>query len=230
MKLTNYHGIVDFIVVDNTDQYYLKELKSGHIIKANLENLAQVKGVRRDQNNDLILPGQQLTLYCKWQNNRWQVYPLKPGQELSPEKLIETQMLELKSTGLNTFEEDVCAMANSDGGTIIWGLNDNGEATEGVKSLLAKYGNEDKLTCMLRNRLKQNTNTLLFMEIKFDFTRKNNLPILKITVPKSNEIVLFKDQLFVRAANTSQRLTGDRMLSFIKESLKPLLDKHTQLK
>ena len=217
MHLNNYHGVAKFQVIGtNADHYRLKEIKSGHTIVASYESLAELKNVRRDEQK-LIIPGQQITLFCKWENKRWQVYPLRPGQGLSPETLVETQELECKSQGTWTFEEDVCAMANSDtGGCVYWGIDDSGEPTDGVKNLLTKYGNEDKLTTYLRNRLKQNTNTLLFMAIKFDFLWKKGMPILKISVPSSGDnIVLFKDALYVRSANTTQRLSGDRMLSYI---------------
>ena len=221
MYLNNYHGVADFLIIGiKAEHYSLKEKKSGHTIVAPCESLAALKNVQRDENR-LILPGQQITLYCKWENKRWQVYPLRPGQGLSPEILVETQELECKSQGIWTFEEDVCAMANSDtGGCILWGIDDSGEVTDGVKSLLSKYGNEDKLTTHLRNRLKQNTNTLLFMSIKINFLWKKGLPILKISVPSSGgSIVLFKDALYVRSANTTQRLSGDRMLSYIYSKL-----------
>ena len=215
MKFTNYHGVANFLMVGiKAEQYRLREMKSGHLIETTFESLADIDNVERDINH-LILPGQQITLYVKW-DKRWLVYPLRPGQCISPETLVESQELECKSQGIRTFEEDVCAMANSSGGCILWGVNDAGEVTDGVKKLLAKYGNEDKLTCHLRNRLRQNTNTLLFMSVKFDFLWKGCYPILKISVPSSNgNIVLFKDSLFVRSDNSTQRLSGDRMLQFI---------------
>lgn len=217
MYLTNFHGVAEFKVIGiNADCYCLQEKKSGEKIFTPHDSLAELKNVHRDEKK-LILPDQYITLFCKWKNKRWEVHPLRPGQGLSPETLVETQELECKSQGIWTFEEDVCAMANSDtGGCVYWGIDDSGEPTDGVKNLLTKYGNEDKLTTYLRNRLKQNTNTLLFMAIKFDFLWKKGMPILKISVPSSGDnIVLFKDALYVRSANTTQRLSGDRMLSYI---------------
>ena len=114
-----------------------------------------------------------------------------------------------------SFEEDVTAFANNAGGTLIWGYDETTKTVVGIQNLLDKYGNLDKLTANLRNRLKQNTNTLLFMNVSFRLVYRESLPCLEITIPKSDSVVLFKDALYVRSNNTTQRLSGDRMIAFI---------------
>ena len=123
MHFTGYHGVAEFTVTAiNNNSYSLCEMKSGHTILAPFDSLIDVKNVKRDQNN-LIIPGERLSLYCKWEQKRWKVYALRPGQ-YTP--LVENQETEFKAQGLWTFEEDVCSLANGSGGVIYWGLDDDG--------------------------------------------------------------------------------------------------------
>lgn len=215
MKFNNYRGFASFKVIDNNNQLYtLKEKKTGHNIQTSIESLASLRNVERDT-EELILPGQDVFLFCKWENHRWQVYPLRPGQFVPFREQEEHSNLEFKKQGIISFEEDVTAFANHEGGTLIWGYDETTKKIVGVQNLLDKYGSLDKLTANLRNRLKQNTNTLLFMNVSFKLVYRESLPCLEISIPKSESVVLYKDALYVRSNNTTQRLSGDRMISFI---------------
>lgn len=226
MVLNNYLGgeVRNFLVVANHDVYDLKDTLSGQIITTPHESLEGIQKLERDE-NALIVPGQELSLFCRWEAGRWAVHLLRPGQfgqvsKRLARRLVENHHTELKSTGINSFEADVCAFANAGGGVLYWGVEDNSEVSDGIDWLLDKYGGRDALTCHLRNRLRQNTNTNLFLEVRFDFRVTNGKTILKITIPASIGVVLYKDELYVRAANTTHRLYGDNMIAFICDKMK----------
>lgn len=221
MFLPNYHAIRDFVVVTNTkNRYSLREIRSGHVIEASLDSLKNLDGVERDSDS-LVVPGQRVRLFCKWDapRSRWAVYPLRPDQEAQTIPSAEGRKAEFKSKGVGTFEQDVCSLANCAGGDLWWGVGDDGSVI-GIDALVEKYGGRDKLTCHLRNRLRQTTNTNLFLDVRFTFFERDGRTLLKITVPSSRGVVLYGDALYVRSQNTTQRLSGDRMLSFIYERMK----------
>ena len=106
------------------------------------------------------------------------------------------------------------AFANNKGGTITLGVTDNKKVV-GCEKLIEKYGSMDRFSNMLRNLIKQSTNTNLYLNIQIEFEQHATHTLCHIRVPRSEEIVLVKNELFVRSGNTSQLLVGDRMLNFI---------------
>lgn len=222
MFIPNYRAVRDFVIVANTDDHYnLRETRSGHVIETSRESLRDLDDVERDPNG-LIVPGQCVKLFCKWDapRSRWAVYPLRPDQAAKTVPAAEGQKAEFKSKGVGTFIQDVCSLANGDGGDLWWGIEDDGSVKDGISALVERYGGRDKLTCHLRNLLRQTTNTNLFLDVRFTFFERAGRTILKISVPSSRDVVLFRDALYVRSGNTTQRLSGDRMLSFIYEKMK----------
>lgn len=223
MFLNNFKGVRDYIVVANTNAYSLQDIMSQQIIQAPYESLEGIKNIERDSKS-LIIPGQQVTLFTKWDGSRWAVYTLRPGRRESGRsvhpRMTEGQETEFKQ-GLGSFVETVCAFANTNGGTLWVGYDDDG-SVRGIEALLEKYGGQDKLSCYLRNRLSQTTNTLLFMNVKFFFVDRNGHTTLKVFVPrcKDGEIVLYRDALYIRDSNTTRRLSSDRMLSYICNKMK----------
>ena len=74
----------------------------------------------------------------------------------------------------------------------------------------------DKFSNMLRNLIKQSTNTNLYLDVNIEYEQHGTHTLCHIEVPRSTDIVLVKDGLYVRSGNTSQRLVGDRMLDYIR--------------
>lgn len=225
MFIKNYHAIRDFVIVANTNnRYSLRETRSGDVIETSYESLSLdgLNHVERDSQS-LIIPGQRMKLYIKWDapRSRWAVFPLRPDQAARAIPDIEDQKTEFKSKGIGTFEQDVCSFANSDGGDLWWGIEDDGSVRDGIDSLIERYGgSRDRLTCHLRNQLRMRTNTNLFLDVRFTFIDRAGKTLLKITVPASKGIVLFGDALYVRSDNSTHHLTGDRKIAYIYERMK----------
>ena len=138
------------------------------------------------------------------------------GESFLPD---ESETIEYKSCerGLNKSEIliTIGAMANHSGGTITLGVADNKQVI-GCEAVIEKYDSMDKFSGMLRNLIKQSTNTNLYLNVEIEFEQSCSHTLCHIHVPRSSDIVLVKDVLYVRSGNTSQRLVGDRMLDYIR--------------
>lgn len=137
------------------------------------------------------------------------------GESLFPD---ESESIEYKNCEEELNKPEVLiaigAFANHKGGTITLGISDDKKVV-GCEKLIAKYGSMDKFSNMLRNLIKQSTNTNLYLDIHIEFESYATHTLCHIRVPSSSEIVLVKNELYVRSGNTSQLLLGDRMLNFI---------------
>ena len=218
MFLENYKGVRMFTVLSINNQYFLREKDSGDVIVSPYESLKDLRGAKRNKEG-IIVPGEKISLYCKWSAGKWCVYPLRPYQQNFID-IIEDEHNEFKENGLYSLSEDVAAFSNSkDGGTIYWGVKDDGTVC-GIENLVKRYGGQDKLSSILRNKIKQTLNSLVFLSIRFEYVVQARHTILKINVPPSSDIVLVKgDSLYVRADNTSQKLSGENLIAFFRMKL-----------
>lgn len=137
------------------------------------------------------------------------------GESLLPD---ESETVEYKACEeeLNKPEilATICAFANHKGGTLTLGVCDNKQVV-GCERLVAKYGTMDKFAIMLRNFIKQSTNTNTYLNIRIEFEEMSNHTLCHLHIPQSADIVLVKNELYVRSGTTSQCLVGDRMIDFI---------------
>jgi hypothetical protein len=138
------------------------------------------------------------------------------GESLLPD---ESETVEYKSCEdeLNKPEilSSIGAFANHKGGTLTLGVSDN-KSIVGCEKLISKYSSMDKFSVMLRNFVKQGTNTNIYLNIRIEFEQVGSHTLCHLHIPESPDIVLVKDeQLYVRSGATSQRLLGDRMIDFI---------------
>ena len=142
------------------------------------------------------------------------------GESLLPD---ESETIEYKCCEVELNKPEILtavgAFANNKGGTITMGVSDDKKVV-GCERLIEKYGSMDKFSNMLRNIIKQSTNTNLYLNIQIEFEQHAAHTLCHIRVPRSSEIVLVKNELYVRSGNTSQLLVGDRMLNFIIQNHK----------
>ncbi len=210
MFFKNKSGTAKFRVIKNSPAYLLQETESKQIITVEINSLKDDRTAKHDESGR-IAKGEILDLKVFMKDGRWDVSPLNN----SATPVLEDSHTELKSLGINSLEQDVAGMANGFGGKICWGVKDNGEVI-GIDDLINQYKGEDALACMLRNKLRQNLNTLLFLSVEFNFTTREGKRILEIKVPKSDKIVLVRGcELYVRSGETTQHLEADLMLEYI---------------
>lgn len=137
------------------------------------------------------------------------------GESLLPD---ESETIEYKACEEELNKPEVLiaigAFANHKGGTLTLGIC-NDKKVVGCEKLIDKYGSCDKFAVMLRNLIKQSTNTNIYLDIRIEFEQADKHTICHLHIPRSSGIVLIKDKLYVRSGQTSQQLTGDRMIEFI---------------
>jgi len=115
----------------------------------------------------------------------------------------ESQSIEFKESWRDEHLKCICAFANSKGGHILIGINDEGSII-GVK-------NSKKLLEDIPNKTTQ----LLGIIIDIDLQLKNNKEIIEIIVSQSSIPVSFNSRYYIRSGSTVQELKGQKLREFI---------------
>ncbi|MBI2452424.1 ATP-binding protein [Candidatus Pacearchaeota archaeon] len=148
---------------------------------------------------------------------------------LSILKKGENHKLEFKSTlrkNLHTNEYDkkiehsvlktVNAYLNSDGGTLLVGVSNNGEVT-GIEQ--DDFPDNDKLNLYFTNLLKQHIGSEFLPYIKYDIINLNGKHVLKIDCAPCNKHVFLKtgqeEEFYIRNGPSSARLSGSALIDYI---------------
>jgi ATP-dependent DNA helicase RecG len=115
----------------------------------------------------------------------------------------ESQTLEYKQSWRNDCLKAVSAFANSDGGNLIIGLDDQGKPSElkNFKKLLEDIPNT------IRNKLG------IIPSIKPN--KKNNKDIIKITVAPCSVPISYNGKYYLRSGSTVQELQGKDLADFL---------------
>lgn len=108
----------------------------------------------------------------------------------------ESQTVEFKESWRDEYLKTICAFANTEGGTLYVGINDNGEAV-GVD-------NPKRLIEDIPNKIISVLNA--FANVKL--IEIEGKEVVEITVSKSSFAVSFKGQFYVRSGSTTQELKG----------------------
>ena len=118
-------------------------------------------------------------------------------------KKLESHLVEFKREWKDEFLKEVCAFANSDGGTIFIGMDKNGNPI-GVK-------NPEKLLEDLPNKIRD----VLSMTVMVKLEEIEGKKIIKLEVPSSSIPVSYNGKFYVRTGSTKQELKGVELLRFI---------------
>lgn len=137
--------------------------------------------------------------------------------------------LEFKSTlrrNLHTNEHDkkiehsvlktLVAYLNSDGGTLLIGVNNNGEIL-GLDN--DGFPDKDKLNLYFTNLVKQHIGSEHLPFIKYDVIKHEGKDIIKIYCSKSHKHVFLKndgeEEFYIRNGASSAKLTGSALIDYI---------------
>ena len=124
----------------------------------------------------------------------------------------ENQNIEYKQIWKDDYFKQISAFANSDGGDIYIGVNDNGK-TIGVN-------NSKKLLVEIPNKAVQ----YLGISLKVFSDKKDDKPILKIIVPKSSVPISYKGKYYIRSGATVQEIRGQELNNLILKKLGKTFD------
>ena len=129
---------------------------------------------------------------------------------------IESEVLELKREVTKDLNKEIIALANTKGGTIYIGYDDDSTLV-GVKNAKAEL---DKISNIISDTIDPN----LVFNIKMDILKDENLDIIKIEVLKGiNRPYYIKnkgmtsDGVYVRLGATNRQATRDEIKKMIKE-------------
>ena len=123
----------------------------------------------------------------------------------------------------------ICAFTNSDGGTLLIGVHDNGSIT-GLEFDYENISKQDRdgFELMLRNSISNAFGTTFasrFISLKFYVL--DDKDICKVNIKKSNELIFIeskdkngqkKKEAFIRVGNSSKALEPDEIVSYAEEN------------
>lgn len=117
--------------------------------------------------------------------------------------MIENQNKEFKTIWKDEYLAWICAFANSDGGVLYIGVDDNGQVVgvQNVKKLLKDIPNKIKST--------------LDILPKVSALQYNDVYYLEIVVNKYSSVVSYQGKIFVRSGSNTLELTGLELERFL---------------
>ena len=117
--------------------------------------------------------------------------------------MFENQNIEYKESWRLDYLDELCSFANTNGGSLLIGVNDKGEVV-GVKD-------SKKLMEDIPNQIKSGLN--IIADIKQ--MTKDGKDYLEIRVNPSSYPISYKGEYYVRSGSTKQKLTGPALTAFI---------------
>ena len=117
----------------------------------------------------------------------------------------EHQNIEWKESWRDEYLKWICAFANSQGGTLVIGKRDDG-SIKGIE-------NAKQLLEILPNKILQKLNLICDVDLKTD----GDLEYIEIHVDPSISAIAFDGRYFKRTGSTTQLLTGQPLVDFLRE-------------
>lgn len=115
----------------------------------------------------------------------------------------ESHQIEFKLIWKDEYLKQLCGFANSQGGIMYLGVNDNGEVVglQHTKRLLEEIPNKGV--------------NLMGLVLQVDLLFENGLPCLSITVPQSSQAVSLRGKYYLRSGSTTQLLNSFSLQNFL---------------
>ena len=155
-----------------------------------------------------------------------------PKEIMNLIKKGESQNLEFKSglrINLHTDEFDkkiehsnlktICAFLNSDGGTLIIGVDNKGKIAGTEKD---KFENSDRLQLHLSNLIKQKIGKENSHLISMELLKLKEKEIIRVECKKSKKPVFLKEEkeeeFYIRTGPSTSRIQGSELLEYVKRN------------
>ena len=115
----------------------------------------------------------------------------------------EDQNIEFKQSWSDLNLKSICAFANTDGGRLYVGLDDNGNIV-GIQNAKARI---EDIPNTIRNKLG--------LLVSLIARNENGKDYLEIIVPKMEQPVFFDGKVYIRVGSTNQLVEGNNLIEFI---------------
>lgn len=132
---------------------------------------------------------------------------------------IDTGMKEKEKSIRESSLKNIVAFLNSEGGTLLIGVNDNGEIT-GLEE--DNYENDDKYLLNFKNHIKDHIGEDAYPFLDWKIIKIDGLKILKVECVASTAQPFFLNEsdFYVRTNPSADKLIGPRLASYLKERFK----------
>jgi len=121
----------------------------------------------------------------------------------------ENQNVELKESWRDDYLKIISAFANSDGGVLFIGVDDNG------KTLGLSEKDIKKLLDSIPNKVRNKLGLTVFVSEE----KKSRKKVLKIEVPKATIPISFNGKHYVRSGSTTLQLKGNELSQFLLKKM-----------
>lgn len=115
----------------------------------------------------------------------------------------EDQNIEFKQSWSDLNLKSICAFANTDGGRLYVGIDDNGNIV-GIQNAKARI---EDIPNTIRNKLG--------LLVSLIARNENGKDYLEIIVPKMEQPVFFDGKVYIRVGSTNQLIEGNNLIEFI---------------
>lgn len=122
----------------------------------------------------------------------------------------------------------IAGLSNSDGGTLLIGVQDDGEILGLDKDFALLGGNSDKFELHVRNLLNTHLGKVVALQIDISFPAVQGKEICRVDVLKSDKPIYLEmhddeknkieEKFYVRSGNSTQELTMSEANEYIKKN------------
>ena len=126
----------------------------------------------------------------------------------------ESQVVEYKRKWRDDFLKELCAFANSQGGTLYIGVEDDGS--------IAKLDNVQVLMENLPNKIHSNLG--FYAEVNSHTDDETGWKYLSVVVLPQNEAISYNGKYYIRSGSTTQELRGHELANFLLRKMKMTWD------
>ena len=178
----------------------INPISSSHTLNQ-IDNMLEVVGQLADEDKikTLIREGESKTIEFK--------------QSLSLDMTTKEKKIELEDSVIKT----IGAFLNSDGGTLLVGVSDNGTIT-GIDEELSKFhkNSTDKFLLYFKNKFKSRVGEQCYQYVNNKILKINSHKILIVECKKSKHPVFIDESIFfVRTNPATDKLEGSKLVQYI---------------
>lgn len=116
----------------------------------------------------------------------------------------------------------IAAFLNTDGGTLLVGVNDDGEIL-GLESEIQKLhrGKQDKFLLHFKNLVNDKIGAKFYPKLNWEIQLEDKKEVLIVNVQPASEPCFIEDAFYVRTNPSTDQLTGEKQFKYVFERFKP---------